>query len=220
MIIDVAVFSQDILVRQGSVVCAWDYCFRIVADSLSGQRAQDLLSIVRPDVLLLDVSLPNCSPEELAMWCRRNLAKTRVVFYFDRTCPDVLPQLDELACHGLLWKGASIVETFHALIVAHQGGLYLQGVGHLSSEVMEDLRMQRDPVVLGGEPTLVHSSITRILTHREQEIADLLALGMTNKEIAAQLHISENTLKTHISRIYKKTGLKRRRDWTQRVRAL
>lgn len=83
-------------------------------------------------------------------------------------------------------------------------GIFVVGLG----------RKKRTPPTLPPEPDSTEKSKPEALTDREWEVAQEVARGLTNKEIASTLHVTENTVKTHLSRCYRKLGVTTRAGLT------
>jgi DNA-binding CsgD family transcriptional regulator len=129
-------------------------------------------------------------------------------------------------CGGLLILALRVIE-YRFLVVQHSfeiyGGLIallFAGVGiwlGLKLTRKEEVSVVREVPVRVGAPFTVNEENVRSLgiTKRELEILDLIAKGMSNREIANQLFVSENTIKTHSSRLFDKLSAKRRTQAVQ-----
>ena len=129
-------------------------------------------------------------------------------------------------CGGLLILALRIIE-YRFLVIQHSfeiyGGLIallFAGVGiwlGLKLTRKEEVIVVREVPVSASQPFTVNDDNVRSLgvTKRELEILDLIAKGMSNREIANQLFVSENTIKTHSSRLFDKLSAKRRTQAVQ-----
>ena len=129
-------------------------------------------------------------------------------------------------CGGLLILALRVIE-YRFLVIQHSfeiyGGLIavlFAGVGiwlGLKLTRKEEVIVVREVPVSAIQPFTVNDENVRILgiTKRELEILDLIARGMSNREIANQLFVSENTIKTHSSRLFDKLSAKRRTQAVQ-----
>jgi DNA-binding CsgD family transcriptional regulator len=104
----------------------------------------------------------------------------------------------------------------------HPGELWIAMVAaaFLGLGVWVGARLFRPRVVTGGFETNIPALTTLGITRREHEVLGLLAAGRSNKEIARQLGLSPNTVKTHVARLYEKLAAVRRTDAIQRAREL
>jgi len=129
-------------------------------------------------------------------------------------------------CGGLLILALRVIE-YRFLVIQHSfeiyGGLIavlFAGVGiwlGLKLTRKEEVIVVREVPVSANQPFTVNEDNVRSLgvTKRELEILDLIARGMSNREIANQLFVSENTIKTHSSRLFDKLSAKRRTQAVQ-----
>ena len=110
---------------------------------------------------------------------------------------------------------------YQRLARMHSGDIYffLVGAGFLVLGIVLGVRVfaAPPPAPFDGNPKALEALG---LSERELEVLQQLAAGHSNKEIAAQLHISPNTIKTHIARVFEKLGAKRRTDAIRRAREL
>lgn len=105
---------------------------------------------------------------------------------------------------------------------AHAGAVWiaLLAAGFLGLGVWVGDRLFRPRVVTGGFETNTAALAALGITRREHEVLGLLAAGRSNKEIARQLNLSPNTVKTHVARLYEKLAAVRRTDAVLRARDL
>lgn len=171
--------------------------FRVVDEAATGGEALDLIRDRRPDVVLLDLKLPDMNGAEV---CRRAVALRQNVAVLMLTAissgPDVLKCIDAGA-RGYILKDVDITELARTIRAIHRGESVLDS--HVTSTVLERARNQTRGPVPGGA-----------LTEQEQEIIQLVARGLTNKEIGKEMFMSPSTVKFHISEIMQKLEVKRR----------
>jgi DNA-binding CsgD family transcriptional regulator len=112
------------------------------------------------------------------------------------------------------------VELYAGLVAALFAGVGIWLGGRLTRrEVAVEVR--EVPVALPADFVRDHDRLRTLgITPRELEVLGLIAEGLSNKEIAARAHVSENTVKTHSSRVFDKLGAKRRTQAVQRAREL
>ena len=172
--------------------------FQIVGEAASGEIALTLFDQLQPDVILLDLEMPGMDGVMVIKRLRQIQPGVKIVVFtaFD-TDERILSAL-QAGAKGYLLKGAPRSELFKAIRVVHQGGSLLQPV--VASRLLSQLS--------GTEA----ASVTEELTPRESEVLELLAQGKPNKEIAAELVISERTAKFHISSILAKLGATNRTE--------
>jgi DNA-binding NarL/FixJ family response regulator len=190
--------DQD-LVRAGfRVILGMEDDFEVAGEAGDGLVAVDLAVSLRPDVVLMDVQMPGVDGLEAT---RRILAtvETKVVILttFDRE--DYLFEALRAGASGFLLKNASPEDLVDAVRVVARGDALL------SPEVTRRVIARFSTA---APQTQAHRPPE--LTDREFEVLVQLARGASNAEIAAQLYLGEATVKTHVSRVLTKLGLRDR----------
>jgi DNA-binding NarL/FixJ family response regulator len=181
----------------------------IVGAASDGGEALQLAEARRPDVVLMDLRMPGMDGITATEYIRQRFPATRVLVlttYADDAT--ILPALRAGAL-GYLTKDASAEQIEAAIRAVHAGQTYLDPA------VQEHLVA----AVTSRPPDAAEDSIRQPLpaglTTREAEVLSLLASGLSNAQIAQRLFVSNATVKTHINRIFAKTGA---RDRAQAVR--
>jgi len=174
---------------------------RVVGEAADGRAACAEIERLRPDVALLDVSMPGLGGAPVAEQLRRTCPAVRVVALTVHEDESYLRGLLEAGAVGYVLKRSAAEELIRAIHTVAAGGVYLDPrlAGKLVS-VYVDYRSIAEP----GRPGA--------LTEREAEVARLIALGHSNKEIAARLAISVKTVETHKARSLEKLDLRSRAD--------
>ncbi|ANZ37975.1 DNA-binding response regulator [Lentzea guizhouensis] len=161
--------------------------FEVVGEAASGTEALTVIAAVRPDVAVTDLRLPAPSGAELVRLIRDRAPDTRVlVLTTHDTDADVLPTI-EAGATGYLLKDAPREELFRAVRAAARDETVLS-----PSVAARLVQRVRTPVVPAP------------LSAREREVLLLVSQGKTNREVAAALHLSEATVKTHLLHVYAK----------------
>ncbi|HXF62325.1 MAG TPA: response regulator transcription factor [Caldilineaceae bacterium] len=192
--IRILVVDDHPIVRDGLVaVLSTQPDLEVCGQADDGPEAVRLAAELQPDVILLDLEMPGMDGVAALQAIRsRNPALRAIVFTAFDTDERILAAV-QAGAQGYLLKGAPRDELFNAIRVVHAGGSLLQPV--VASRLLRRVTEQRHtpgPV----EP----------LTSREEEVLRALAKGLQNKEIAAQLAITERTVKFHVSSIMGKLG--------------
>jgi DNA-binding NarL/FixJ family response regulator len=203
--------DQD-LVRAGfRVILGTEDGIDVVGEARTGAEAVEQVAALRPDVVLMDVQMPDVDGLEAT---RRILTRgtdgqgdadrpVRVVILttFDRD--DYLFEALKAGASGFLLKNARPEDLIDAVRVVARGDALL------SPEVTRRVIEQ-----FSGPPRAPEPHRPAELTEREYDVLVALARGASNAEIAEQLYLGETTVKTHVSRVLMKLGL---RDRTQAV---
>lgn len=178
------------IVRDGlRSVLATQPDFAVVGEAASGPAAVERAQALAPDVLLLDLALPELDGVAVLHRLRACCPGTRAIVFTAFDTDERIIEAVRAGAQGYLLKGAPREELFNAVRVVHAGGSLLQPV--VASKLLRQVsRAERD----AG------------LSRRELEVLRLLARGRPNKLIARDLAISERTVKFHISAILGKLG--------------
>jgi DNA-binding NarL/FixJ family response regulator len=183
----------------------------VVGTAADGAEAVELTEREHPDVVLMDLRMPRIDGAEATRQIRGRFPATHVLVLTTYADDDSLFPALQAGAHGYLTKDASAEEIEEAIRAVADGRT------HLDPAVQERLVA----AVVGGTPTTTTppaaepSALPDDLTPREAEVLKLIAAGLSNSEIAETLVVSSATVKTHVNRVFYKTGA---RDRAQAVR--
>lgn len=198
--IRILVADDHPIVRDGLVaVLSTQPDFEVVGEAADGRQVVEQALAFQPDVILLDLEMPEVDGVQ-ALEQLRKLGKSvrAVVFTAFDTDERILSAL-RAGAKGYLLKGAPREELFNAVRVVHAGGSLLQPV--VASRLLERFS-EAVPLMVAPEQ----------LTPRELEVLAWVAQGHPNKEIAERLAISQRTVKFHVSSIMGKLGAANRTE--------
>jgi DNA-binding NarL/FixJ family response regulator len=191
-VIRIAVADDHPVVREGLVaMLETEPDFQVVGTAATGAEAVALVARADPDVLLLDLELPELDGVGVLRRLTAEGARVRVIAFTVFDTDERIIGAVEAGAAGYLLKGAPRAELFAAVRTVAAGGSLLAAVA--SSAVLRRVRGQ----VPAAGPTL---------TPRERAVLEALARGLGNKQIAAQLGVSERTVKFHVSSLFAKLG--------------
>ncbi|MEW2388773.1 response regulator transcription factor [Streptomyces venezuelae] len=205
MTIKVLIADDQIMVRQGfSVLLNAEPDIEVIGQAVDGADAVAKVAELAPDVVLMDIRMPELSGIEATRRITDELPDVRVLvlttFDLDEYVYDAL----RAGASGFLLKDASADQLAEAVRVVAAGDALL-APGITRRLIAEFSRMD------GGTRGPLKPRVGE-LTGRETEVLALIAQGLSNAEIAARLVVAEQTVKTHVGRILVKLGL---RDRTQ-----
>lgn len=173
----------------------------VVGEAENGERATALARQLHPDILLLDLAMPGMTGLDVL----RDLASVktgmRTVILTASVEQAQVATLVQSGAAGVLMKTAA-TELLYKCVRAVAGGEYRVGRDHVSSLVQ----------ALGAAQAKQSDGRPAGLTSRELEVVGLVCEGCSNKEIAARLAISEDTVKHHLTRCFDKTGTSSRTE--------
>ena len=183
----------------------------VVGTACDGAEAVRLAEARHPDVILMDLRMPGTDGIAATADLRRRLPATRVLVLTTYADEDAIVPALQAGARGYLTKDASAEQIEAAIYAVHAGQTYLDPA---VQERLVAAVISRPPAA--GPPGQGPArALPDGLTAREGEVLTLLASGLSNSEIARRLYLSNATVKTHINRIFAKTGA---RDRAQAVR--
>lgn len=173
--------------------------FRCVCACGSAEEALRRLPRIQPDVVLMDIHLPNRSGIECTALLKPRLPNTEILMLtvYEDT-PTIFKAL-QAGASGYLLKRTLPAELLEAITDVRHGGAPM--TSEIARQIVESFR--------APSPAPVSDSG---LSRREEEILALLSQGYANKEIAGQLHISFDTVRSHLKRIYEKLHVRSRTE--------
>jgi len=185
----------------------------VVAEAESAEEATALAMETRPDVLLLDITLPGMSGVELVRELAPRLPNTKIVMLTASSTDRDLVDAIRFGATGYLTKDMAPEELARAIRSAHAGDLAMST--RMAARVIRRLAE-------GSRHTVAPSTDEGLaeLTPREREVLRLLADGLTDREIAEALTISVRTVETHVSSILRKLGVRNRAGAAGRYRGM
>ncbi|HSI73098.1 MAG TPA: response regulator transcription factor [Fimbriimonas sp.] len=166
----------------------------VIAVCKDGQEALDVCLADPPDILLTDINMPRLSGIEL---CRKLLKREKsvnVVILTVKEDDDTVFEAVRAGALGYMLKTSTPQDVIEAVRLGARGEAKI--TPRIAAKVLEDFRRVK-------EEEEIDDSEMFVLSDREQEILDLVAQGLRNKEIASKLSIAEKTVKNHVSNILK-----------------
>lgn len=178
---------------------------QIVGEAQDGEEIKRLVGELRPQILLLDLVMPNLSPAELEKWVRENHPETITLVLTAHDRDAYLAGMMEAGAAGYLDKKLRAGQLISAIRRA------VRGETIFTKEQFERVRHWREEVTAKWES----------LSKRERQVLQLLTEGMENKEIAESLSITVNTVEKHLAHIYHKLGVTTRTEaahwWNEKI---
>lgn len=202
MSISVMLVDDQDLIRAGfSMILAVEDDIDVVAEASDGHRAVELAQSLRPDVILMDVQMPDMdgieATEAITGAGSSGSSKVVILTTFDRD--DYLYQSLRAGASGFLLKNSEPDELVRAIRRVADGHALL--APQVTRRVIERFSASSPPV---------DDAVLDRLTERERDVLVQVARGLSNAEIASALYLGEATVKTHVSRVLMKLELRDR----------
>jgi two-component system, NarL family, response regulator DegU len=191
------------MLRQGLGRSLAEEGFEIVGEAENGEQAVRMAADLVPDIVLMDVSMPEMDGVEATRIICASDTSTQVIMLTMHADKEVLAEAIRAGASGYLVKDCSTEEVAEAVRMAVQGDTALSP--QLAATMLDEVRRLDVPDT---------SEDDRVITKREEEVLQLIADGCSTPEVAEQLFISQKTVKNHLASIYQKLDA---RDRTQAV---
>ncbi len=193
--IRVLVVDDHPVVRRGLSVClARQEHFQIVGEAADGQEAISKARELSPDIVLMDVDMPQMNGLTASEILRKELPRTKVLILSMHSHSDYVLRILQSGARGYVLKNASPEELVKAIETVHAGESYF------SPDVA---RVALNQFVRGaGEGPQISQ-----ISNREREVLIAIAEGLSNKEIACRLNVGVRTIETHRERIMRKLNI-------------
>lgn len=192
MSVKVMLADDHVLMREGiKHLLEFDGTIHVIEEASDGIECLEKLEKVQPDILLLDINMPSMNGIEVLEELKKKNNPLKVLMLTVHSEVEYLVKAIDIGANGYILKDSGSVELKQAINEIMNGESYIQPslLPSLNSRLVN-----RD----------IDKEKIESLTKRELEILTQVADGMFNKEIAANLHISERTVKNHLSNVFRK----------------
>lgn len=191
------------MLREGLRRSMTEHGFDVVGEASDGAEAVDMAGELRPDVILMDVTMPELDGVEATRLVKAANPAIRVIMLTMHADQEVLAAAIRSGASGYLVKDCSTEEIAEAIRSAVSGETTLSPA--LAASMLDEVRKLDAPH---------QAEEDRVVTKREEEVLQLIADGCSTPEVAERLYISQKTVKNHLASIYQKLDA---RDRTQAV---
>jgi two-component system response regulator NreC len=175
----------------------------VVSEASDGEKAVQTARETRPDVALLDLTMPRVGGMKALQEMARDCRETRVLVLTMHDDPAYLRSALAAGASGYLLKRAVDAELIAAIRAVHRGGIFVDP--RLANILVQDVLKKRSGIAGSKRPA-------NILSQRELQVLRLVARGYTSTEIAQQIFVGVKTIETYRSRLTEKLGLRTRSD--------
>lgn len=205
--IRVLIADDHTIVRSGvRMLLEAEEDFIVVGEALDGAKAIELTEKLQPDVVLMDIGMPEVDGLEATRQIKAQWPDVNVLVLTMHRSEEYFFEMLKNGASGYLLKGAETSDLIHAVRVVAQGDVFLYPA--MARKLVNDYLN-----VAGGV-----ASVDPQLSPRENEILRLLLEGYSNKEISEQLIITPSTVHTHRTNLMQKLGLSSRHELIQYAR--
>ena len=205
--ISVLIADDHTIVRSGvRLLLEAETDIRVVGEALNGREALELAESLQPDVVLMDISMPEMDGLEATKQPKTRFPHINVLVLTMHRSDDYFFEMLKVGASGYILKGAKTSELINAVRIVQGGEVFLYP--SMTQKLVQGY-LQLANWDNEGEPSL---------SPREKEIFRLLAEGYSNKEIAEKLVISPSTVHSHRGNLMDKLGLGNRRELIQYAR--
>ncbi len=193
--------DQDLIRRGVAMMLQMEPDMVVLGQAADGAQAIELARQLKPDVILMDLKMPRVSGIEATRTITAEFPATQVVVLTTYDTDDMVFDAVRAGAHAYLLKDAGEDEILDVVRGVHRGESRLDP--NIARKVMDEFRrstlsLKRDASTRGDERPI------EALTERENEILGLITNGKANAEIAAQLFLTEGTVKNYVSKIMAK----------------
>ena len=169
----------------------------VVGEAEDGREAAEMAASLVPDVVIMDITMPGLNGMEATRQIASRHPQVKVIALSVHSDRRFVENMLKAGASGYLLKDSSLEEVVRAIKAVLDNQTYLSPA--IAGIVVEDL-LRRPPAEEGGRPSLAS------LSSREREVLQLLAEGLSTKQIAARLFLSSKTVETHRRHIMEKTA--------------
>ena len=195
--IKILIADDHLIIRQGlRLILETESDFKLVGEATDGAEAVSLCKKLKPDVVLMDLRMPNMDGLTAIEKLRADQPRVAVVILTTFNEDDLMYRGLQAGARGYLLKDTDRAALFDTIRAAARGETLLK------PEIMARLLARTN-----APPSTPSTADAISLTEREQEVLESVARGERSKEIALRLGISERTVKAHLANIYSKLGV-------------
>lgn len=208
------VVDDQAIIRRGlALMLGSEAGISVVGQAADGQEALDMALALRPDVVLMDLQMPHVGGVAATRQITQTLAQTRVVVLTTFDDDERVFEAVRAGAQAYLLKDATEAEVLETVRAVHRGESRLSPT--VARKVLNQFRALAQaaatpPGQLPPQPGA--DAAQEPLTGKEERVLTLLAEGLSNREIAAQMFLAEGTVKNYVSRIMEKLHARNRTE--------
>ncbi|MGB8451087.1 MAG: response regulator transcription factor [Anaerocolumna sp.] len=194
--IKIVIADDHRMVREGlKQLLELDGDISVIGEAGDGVSCLNIIEVLNPDVVLLDINMPQMNGLQVLQKLKENKCKSRILILTIHNEIEYLVKAVDIGVDGYILKDSEYDILRKAIFAVKNGESYIQS---------ELVSLLKEKLENSGKGSV---SDDNLLTKREMEVLKLLTEGLFNKEIAYHLSISEKTVKNHVSNIFKKISV-------------
>ena len=198
--IKIVVVEDHHLLRQGIMkILDFESDFEILGQAVNGEEACELVKEYGPDIVLMDINMPKMNGIEATAWIKEHYPNTKVIILTIHDGDEYIFEAIKLGAEGYMLKDIESEKIVEGIRNVYTGDAFIHP--SLTVKLFKELQRKTKETL----PQVVNNVYD--LSDRELEVYQLMAEGMSNKEIGDNLGISEKTVKNHVSRVFRKLGV-------------
>ena len=204
--IKIVIADDHTIFRQGlRMLLAQEDDKEVVGEAADGIEALELAKKYNPDVILLDIAMPNMDGVKVAGTIKKSFPQIKIIVLTSYSDDQFLFEFLKLGVSGFVLKDSASQELIYSIRKSNEGMVFFDP--SVSKKVMEKFTQ-----VSGGKSDFVNYGK---LSDREKEVLRLVAEGCATKEVAEKLYISPKTVENHRANIMKKLNIRDRTGLTK-----
>jgi DNA-binding NarL/FixJ family response regulator len=205
-VIRIVIAEDQALVRRGAaLLLSMESDMEVVGQACNGVEAVELTQLLRPDVVLMDLHMPLKGGVVATREITRALPHTQVLVLTTLDDDETVFEAVRAGAHGYLLKDAAENELLETIRALKRGESRL--TPQIARKVMDQFRrlaQSAQSESLRAEPTAAAPLEAEALNEKEEKVLELIAEGMSNRQIGSVLFLAEGTVKNYVSRIMDK----------------
>ncbi len=196
--IKVVLVDNHILVREGiKLLLEQENDIEVIGEATDGEEALEILKKINPDIILLDINMPELNGIEILRKIKAMDKSQKVIMLTLHNEREYVVETINLGANGYILKSKESDSLIRGIRDVNKGGSYVHP--SLAESLVKEHKQTGPEAKLSKE-----LEDLKKLTRREKEVLKLISQGMSNRDIAHALFISEKTVKNHVSNIFKK----------------
>jgi len=197
--IKVLLAEDHTIVRKGLLsLLKTETDIEVVAEAEDGRQAVEQVAHLKPDVVVMDISMPSLNGLEATRQIKKNSTDVKILILSVHTDKEYIFQALRAGASGYLVKKAAPMDLINAIQALYRGESFLSP--SISKKVIEEY-------IKNASKMSETKDRSENLSGREREVVQLIAEGLSNQKIAELLHVSVKTVETHRARIMKKLDI-------------